>query len=99
MEVLFVQLASSAHVVFVEYLTEDELFMCAVCSLEELEANCFKRTFYLLWGCNRLLFILNIPLRRYKLRESLIAWDIDGKISVEIEKLIHRDIPFWRDGN
>lgn len=48
MEVLFVQLASSAHVVFVEYLTEDELFMCAVCSLEELEANCLKSTFYLL---------------------------------------------------
>ncbi len=33
-EVLFVQLTSSTHVVLVEYFTEDELFVGAVCSLQ-----------------------------------------------------------------
>ncbi len=33
-EVLFVQLTSSTHVVLVEYFTEYELFMGAVCSLQ-----------------------------------------------------------------
>ena len=33
-EVLFVQLPSSTHVVLVEYFTEDKLFVGAVCSLQ-----------------------------------------------------------------
>lgn len=86
LKAIHIQLPILSAVKLVEYFPENELLVSIVSFLQKFEADGSQSSLNLLRLGDRTGLVLMTPLCSYEVTECVIRWDINGEVSVEIEK-------------
>ena len=86
LKTVHIQLPILSAVKLVKYFPENELLVSVVSFLQKLEADSSQSSLDLLRLGDRAEFVLMTPLCSYEVAECVIRGDINGEVSVEIEK-------------
>ena len=86
LKAVHIQLPILSDVKLVEYFPENELFVGVVSFLQKFEADGSQGSLDLLRLGQRTQLVLMTPLCSYEVAECVIRGNIDGEVSVKIEK-------------